>query len=82
LINVFSSKSTPQFLENDFFWQCGMMPKIFVLWIIELLYGPPHKLVIHIGLDASNNPVFNEKNYYGKSEEWVLKRNTLLTFKH
>jgi hypothetical protein len=45
-----------------------MMLKIFVLWIIKL-YGPPHKFVIHIGLDAWNNPVFNEKNYYGKSEE-------------
>jgi hypothetical protein len=44
-----------------------MTLKIFVLWIIKLLCGPPHKLVIHIGLDASNNPVFNGKNYYGKS---------------
>jgi hypothetical protein len=54
---------------NDFFWQCSTTLKIFVLWIIKLLCGPTHKLVIHtIGLDASNNPVFNGKNY-GKSEE-------------
>jgi hypothetical protein len=57
------------------------MLKIFVLWIIKLLYGPPHKLVIHIqvGLDTSNNPlaVFNEKINYGKSEEWVLKKKNL-----
>jgi hypothetical protein len=39
-----------------------MMLKILVLWIIKLSYGPPHKLVIHIRLDASNNPIFNEKN--------------------
>jgi hypothetical protein len=38
-------------------------------------WEPPHELLLlHLGLDASNNPVFNYKNYYGKSKEWVLKR--------
>jgi hypothetical protein len=42
-----------------------MMLKI-ILWMIKPINMLPHKLIIHLGLIAL--PVFNDKNYYGKSE--------------
>jgi hypothetical protein len=42
--------------------------KIFVPWEMKLLFasGPPHKINYPswTTVDASNNLVFNEKNYY------------------
>jgi hypothetical protein len=59
-----------------------MTPKIFLQWIVKILYWgplPPHKLIVHAGLNALNNQVFNKKikkwgKKCGKSEEWVLKK--------
>jgi hypothetical protein len=54
----------------NFLGSVSMMLKILVMWIIELTYEAPHKLIIHLELDALNS-VLNDKNYYGKVETWL-----------
>jgi hypothetical protein len=46
------------------------------------MYGLPHKLIIHLGLYASNKLVLNldDRSDYGKSEGMVLKGKLLSVF--